>query len=451
MKQARRTVLPGANESATRATAIARSGVTALRNAEHRFGRLRHGDHIVLVYDGAAEMMAFVVPFIRDGLASGARCLYVQGDLDPAEITDALAVRGVDVDRELERGALGLVSVQEVYGPPPFDALRALDHLRRKVREANADGFTGVWLAVEMTWTATMDVRGDAVEEWESLLEQTRGPDPLTVACLYQRAQFAPALLRYVIRSHAKVIAGDDVYLSLSALFQDLAATDLQALVRSAAERRVPAGGVYYHQGDPATDVYVLTSGSVKLVRTDPEGRGVVLRIVTPTEPFGHVNALGGTPRVASAEALEDSRALAWSVPTVFQVMMAHPWVSLSTIRVMAENVQEAVDRAQDLATSSVDRRLARLLLRLAESLGRKTPRGVVIRVGLSGQDLAEMIGATSYTVSRVLAEWRRLDIADVQRERILILDRQRLAMIAGEHTNGEVSRTRGRKSGANE
>jgi CRP/FNR family transcriptional regulator, nitrogen oxide reductase regulator len=129
---------------------------------------------------------------------------------------------------------------------------------------------------------------------------------------------------------------------------------------------------------------------------------------------------------------LEDSRALAWDTSTVVRVILTNPAVSLGAIRVMAENVKMQVRRVEDLTASSVERRLARLLIRLAQSLGRKTARGVVIQVALSGQDLAELVGSTPFTVSRILAGWRRLDIADVQRERILILDGRRLAAIAG-------------------
>jgi hypothetical protein len=59
-------------------------------------------------------------------------------------------------------------------------------------------------------------------------------------------------------------------------------------------------------------------------------------------------------------------------------------------------------------------------------------PQGIAIELSLSGQDLAEFTGSTPYTVSRILAEWRRSRIADARRERIIILNPQRIAAIAG-------------------
>jgi CRP/FNR family transcriptional regulator, nitrogen oxide reductase regulator len=402
-------------------------------------GRIRPGDHVVFIYDDARELIAFVVPFIRDGLAGGDRCLYVVDDLELTEATEALAEGGVDVTREIERAALHLMPAEEFYGLLSSGASRVVErHLKRLV-EATARGFAGLRVAGEMTWVHTVGMGDDTLVEYEALLDEASGSTPLTTACLYRRDAFPAAVLQRLVRSHAKVIADDYVYLSLSAWFQNVARADLQALMSSARERRVSKGGFYFHQGDRATEVYVLTGGAVKLERTDPDGQNIIFRIVKPTEPFGDRPTIGGTTRLSSAQALEDSRGLAWDAATIFQVMMNHPSVSLNAVRLIEDRVEQERDRFQDLATSTVERRLARLLLRLADSMGRKTPQGAVIELSLSGRDLAEMAITTPYTVSRILAGWRRLNIADAQRERILVLDQPRLAAIAGIPVRGDL------------
>lgn len=417
-----------------------------MRKSESVSRRLWSIDHRVLVYEDTPELLAFVVPFVRGGLAEGAACTYVLDDRTRAEVGGALAGEGVDVEREPARGALSLITPGEFYGGPPFDAFRALERVRARVRQATAAGFAGVRCAVEMTWTLDAGVGGDALATWESLLDAADAPGPLTLACLYHRSRFEPALLRRIIQNHATVIAGDHVYLSLSALFQNMARTDLQRFLASAAERHVAAGGFYFHQGEPATHLYVLTEGEVKLVRTDPDGRSTILRVAVPTEPFGHVGALGGTSRTASAQAVQDSRALAWDAAIVLGAMLTDPGLSLSAVRVLAHEMQRERYRAQDLATLPVEQRLARLLLRFVRSLGRKTPHGVAVRLALSGQDLAEMIGTTPYTVSRILAAWRREDIVDVRRGQIIVFDRRRLAAAAGLRRTGAAPTLRRRR-----
>lgn len=405
-----------------------------------RFGDVSAGDHIVFIYDETPELTAFAAPFIKEGLAKGERCLYVLGDFGVTEATEALVAEGVDVDRENQRGALTLMTDEEFAGPPPIDPSRLADLIHRKATEVASSGFTGLRIAGEMTWTLKAPIPDRALVEYELLLEESTGPGFLTVACMYQRDRFDPAVLQQLIRNHAKVVAADYVYLSLSTLFQNLARGDLQELAKSAHERRVPKGGFFFHQGDAPSEVFVLMNGMVKLVRTDPDGRGVILRIIKPVEPFGDRAALGGGGgRLASAEALEDSRALAWDSAAILHVITTHPALSLNAIRFLEERLEKERGRLLDIATAGVEQRLARQLLRLAQSVGRKTAEGAVIGVSLSGQDLAELVITTPYTISRILADWRRLGIADVQRERILLRDQKRLAAIADMRARGEL------------
>jgi len=104
----------------------------------------------------------------------------------------------------------------------------------------------------------------------------------------------------------------------------------------------------------------------------------------------------------------------------------------------MAKQIAAGTDRLVDLATSPVERRLARLLHRLSGSLGRSTPQGIVIELGLSGEELAELLNTTPYTISRILAEWRRRHLVTVERDRMLLFDETRLEAIAGESRSAD-------------
>lgn len=395
------------------------------------------GDHIAFIYDETSELTAFIGPFVKAGLAKGERCLYIVDELDITEASATLSDAGVDVARETARGALSLVDAHQFYDLPSFEALRAIELQLKHWANARSDGFTDLRLAAEMTWVRTLGADDDAVVRFEGLAEEASGSATLTRACMYRAGRFPSAVLQRLVRNHAKVIASDHAYLSLSALFRTLAAADLQELRKSAGERRVRRGGFYFHQGDRATDVYMLTEGKVKLVRADPDGRELIVRLVAPTEVFGERAVLGAVPRLASAQALEESRALVWDVSTLVQVMMSHPTVALDAVRLMEVRVERERDRLHDLSTSSVERRLARLLMKLGKSLGRRTSRGLEVELSLSGAELAELVIASPYTVSRTLAEWRRLGIVDAQRDRILLLDEPRLGAIAGPAPDG--------------
>jgi CRP/FNR family transcriptional regulator, nitrogen oxide reductase regulator len=400
---------------------------------------VRAGDHILSVYEGVTDLASFVVPFIAQGQARGDQILYVTDDLRLSEVTQALAAGGVDVNREIERGHMGFLTAQEWYGLPRFDAtsedgiLRVIDLFRRRVREAAARRFAGLCVAVEMTWALKAGIPEDTVVALEDLYDEAAaGIGNLTAACMYRRGRFAPATLRRMLRNHRKVAAGNLVHVSLNPMFENLAETDQRALLRSSRERRVPKGGFFFNQGDEAREVFLLTRGKVKLVRTDRDGRNTILDLEAPTEIFGERAAFARTPLLASAQALEDSCALVWDVSTILEAMMCHPSIALNVARMMAEQVEGALARIEDLASVRVELRLARLLRLLAQTMGRPTPQGIVVEVPISGQELAEMIGTTPYSVSRLLAGWRRLGIVDAQRDQILILQLHRLTGLGG-------------------
>ena len=397
-----------------------------------KFGETSSGDHIIVIYDSPAELLAFAVPFITEGLAKGERVLYVLDDLSLKVLTDALTAGGDNVSRETERGALVLMNAKEYY-PLPLDPSRMFELTRERIRDALSRGFNGLRVVAEMTWTLKTNGPEGKLVEYEGLLDDTLDPGTATVACAYRSGRFPAKLLQQLIRTHVKVVAGDQVYLTLTGIFQEVSQADLQTLMRSAQERRVPKDGFFFQQSDPSTEVFVLTSGRIKMVRSDSDGRSVILRLVTPPKPFGHITALAEIPRYASAQALEDSRALVWDVPTISKIITARPDVSINVVRYMAKQIAAGTDRLVDLATSPVERRLARLLHRLSGSLGRSTPQGIVIELGLSGEELAELLNTTPYTISRILAEWRRLHLVTVQRDRMLLFDDTRLEAIAGE------------------
>lgn len=394
-------------------------------------------DHVVVVYEDAAELFKFIVPYVKDGLAKGERCVYLAAEAGPGQIVRALSAHGLRADREIQRGAFAVMTTRELFGPPPLEATRAIREILRVQAEAASAGFGGLRLAGDWAWTiAPRD--NDELRELESLIERAAGPGRLTVACLYRRERVSADALERLVRLHEHVVASDRIFVGLSALFRDLPDATLRGLARSARGRAVRKREFFFHQGTPARDVFLLTGGMVKLARTAPGGDEVILRVVAPVQHFGDGRiGLDQAVRFASAEALEDSRALVWDSAEIVRVVLAHPQAGVAVIRWLQELMEEERSRLEDVISVDVRRRLARLILRLGESLGRKTRRGVVVDVPLSRRDLAELVITSPYTVSRILAEWRRLDILDVQRTRILIQDEDNLAAIAGRRVSG--------------
>jgi len=221
--------------------------------------------------------------------------------------------------------------------------------------------------------------------------------------------------------------------------FRDLGEPELARVARVARFRKLERGAYFFHEGDPATALYVLAEGRVRLNQVSAEGQQVLLRFVSTGEPFGWIGSLGSTQYPASAEAVDDSVALYWDNETMAELMVQHPRLAMAALRMLARQVQELQERYRELATERVERRIARALLRLSSQTGRQVPGGILLDVRLSRQDLAEMTGTTLYTVSRILSRWEQAGLVKSRRERVLIRRPEGLVNVAEDTSPAKV------------
>lgn len=215
-------------------------------------------------------------------------------------------------------------------------------------------------------------------------------------------------------------------------VFQNATDDELQSILKNGITRSIEEGGFFFLQGDEATHLYILTSGQVKLMQSNPSGQQVNLRTIHPRQMFG---ALGAVRREATypatAQALEDSSALAIESGFLHKLMEKSPRISFDLMTLMTSYIQEMQARYRELATERVEQRVANALIRLAGQAGVKSEKEDGIVLSFSRQDVAEMTGTTLYTVSRLLSDWERKGILETGRERIKILRPHDLVRIA--------------------
>lgn len=224
-------------------------------------------------------------------------------------------------------------------------------------------------------------------------------------------------------------------------VFQNATEEDLNLILKNSITRSIEEGGFFFMQGDEARYLYILTSGQVKLMQSNPNGQQVNLRTIYPWQMFGALGAVraAGTTYPASAQTLEDSTALA--TPSLFlrSMLETRPYLSFGLMNLMTSYIQEMQSRYRELATEKVEQRVANALVRLAGQTGtRRRPepgegseKEAGIELSFSRQDVAEMTGTTLYTVSRLLSDWERKGILRTGREKIIVLKPHDLVRIA--------------------
>jgi CRP-like cAMP-binding protein len=216
-----------------------------------------------------------------------------------------------------------------------------------------------------------------------------------------------------------------------SRLFDGLDAAECDAWMAASSVREAERGAVIARQGMPATALFLLETGLLKLLQLTADGDEVLVRFVGPLEPFGGVVAIDGASYPVTAVVIERTRTRVWTTETLRRLLAGTPQVRVNLMREMASHMTDAMARVQELATARVGPRIAIALLRLSHQGGRSTPEGVELPYPLTRQELAQLSGTTLYTVSRTLSQWQQRGVLRSQGRRLVILKPSVLATLA--------------------
>ena len=215
-------------------------------------------------------------------------------------------------------------------------------------------------------------------------------------------------------------------------VFQSATENELQLILKNSIIRSIEENEFFFIQGEAVQYLYILTSGQIKLMQSSPNGQQVNLRTIHPCQMFGALGAVRKEATYpATAQALEDSSALAIDSGFLRKMLETSPHISLDMMTLMTSYIQEMQARYRELATERVEQRVANTLIRLAGQSSVRSEKDAGIVLSFSRQDVAEMTGTTLYTVSRLFSEWERQQIIETAREKIKIIKPHDLVRIA--------------------
>ena len=195
------------------------------------------------------------------------------------------------------------------------------------------------------------------------------------------------------------------------------------------------AGELIYAAGDEAKRLYVVLVGKVKLVRHTLAGQDVVLDLHGPGDFFGTLSILGDNEYPDTAYAQTGCCVISIEATDFLAIMQRYPPVALAVLEIVQQRLRAAQDLIRQLSAEPVESRIAAALLRLADRMGQVERDRILIQAPLSRQDLADMVGTTLETASRVISQFRKAGLIESGRQWIAIRDRQKLETLAGLET----------------
>ncbi len=199
-------------------------------------------------------------------------------------------------------------------------------------------------------------------------------------------------------------------------LFEGLSLEMLARVESRAATRDFPRNAVVLSEGDEATSMFIILSGSLKVYHTDADGTETVLTTLGPGQHFGELALLDDVPRSASVMTLEPSRLLALSQTAFTECLEESPELAYRLIQALARDLRR-LTKTVNMMGRQVYGRIRTLLVSMAV----ERDGTLVIEQPLTRQDIANRIASSREMVSRVLKELKNGGFIEERDKRIVI------------------------------
>ena len=217
-----------------------------------------------------------------------------------------------------------------------------------------------------------------------------------------------------------------------SGFFCDLPKQSVEDLDKIKYASAFPPGAVLFVEGQSPRGVYIICSGRVKLTTTSRDGKTLILRIAEAGEVLGLHGTVSKKPHDLTAETLQPCQLDFVKRDDFLKFLQSHPDACLHAAQHLSQDCQSAYEMIRSLGLShSVSEKLARLLLEWASG-GEQTKEGIRIKIALTHEEIAQLIGTSRETVTRVLGEFREKQFAQLRGSTLLIRNKVALEKLTG-------------------
>ena len=207
--------------------------------------------------------------------------------------------------------------------------------------------------------------------------------------------------------------------LSEIALFAALSEGELQGLAQRAVEKRFATDEMLFWEGEACVGIFLIIEGTVKIFRTSPGGREVMLSIESAPATVAELPLFDGGPYPASVRVVEPVIALFINKSDFQQFCRQYPDVALKVLAVVGRRLRHLVGLVESMTFGSVTQRLARMLLDASSGSGSQ-----VFDLPATHQELASRLGTVREVVSRNLGRFRAQGLIKIQDRHVEIINR---------------------------
>jgi CRP-like cAMP-binding protein len=204
-------------------------------------------------------------------------------------------------------------------------------------------------------------------------------------------------------------------------IFAELTPPQLAFVTQRIVVKQYAAAELVFAEGDPCAGLYIIERGHVRIFKSSSGGREQVLSIDGPGSSVAELPVFDGGNYPASCSAVEEATLLLLRKQDFHALCLAHPEVALKVLRVVGTRLRRLVGIIEELSFTTVRRRLASYLFRLARQEGKRTADGIEITLPANNQELAAQIGTVRELVSRNLSRLQHEGILTVDARSVVV------------------------------
>lgn len=204
-------------------------------------------------------------------------------------------------------------------------------------------------------------------------------------------------------------------------LFTSLSQPELQQLAARTVRKLFSAGELLFSEGEPCNGLHIIAKGRVRIFKTSMSGREQVLAVNEPGESVAELPVFDGGPFPASAMAAEDTEIAFISRRDFHAYCLEHPEVALKVLTVVGSRLRRLVGIIEELSFTTIRQRLISVLLKLAQTQGKATERGLEFELPATHQELANQLGTVRELISRNLMRLQAEGVLQVDARHIVV------------------------------
>ena len=207
-------------------------------------------------------------------------------------------------------------------------------------------------------------------------------------------------------------------------LFCNLSLPALKRLEGITAAASYPKGATLFVEGQKPRGVFILCTGKVKLSTSSADGKTLILRVPEQGEILGLAATVSGQPYQASAEVLEPAQANFIARNDFLDFLKEHGEAALRVAQQLSENYHLAINEMRTIGLShSAAEKFARFLLEQANDGGGKNEGEVRLTLTLTHEEIAQMIGSSRETVTRLFSDFKKRQLLQVKGSTVVVQD----------------------------